>query len=358
MKKQVMWIKVLACLMALVFVTGCASKPAATNETEPTEQKQAGTQANNSAPGKVWKVAYVSAYAIDELQWLTDMVAGLNTYGEEHDNIEMKIVEAVNANEYEPKIRALAEGGYDIIITRFNGHADATKAVAKDFPDIYFGIIDAKIQDIADYPNLQEFGIDRGYNSFLAGATAAYMSKSNKVAFIGGADIEAVNQIIAAWQQGLQYVNPDIEDTVAYSDTFVDPTIGRELALSLLSKGCDVIGASTGGAEAGVCQAIAESPTDAYYAAYDVHYYDILKGRELGSAVSYLDKMVIMFIEDVTAGKFEGGILKFFGPEMGTVAYEFAKDTPVPEDIQKKVMEISDKILNGEIEIGLEPLHK
>ena len=114
--------------------------------------------------------------------------------------------------------------------------------------------------------------------------------------------------------------------------------------------------ASSGGNEVGICQACAEQ--NVYYCAYDVHYYDYLNGLELGSARSNIAKMVELFYDSAIDGSFPAGQIKYYGYEYGTVYFEFADDSPVPEEVKQLVEEVSAKILSGEIVIDKTPLHK
>ena len=354
--KRKRWMQMMALGAALTLVlalVGCAGN------SNNSGKDPSGNQTKDPDGEKTYRVAYVADSGLDEYQWLTDTVDGLQKWADETDYIqEIKFVEATDAASYEPTIRALCEDGFDVIMTSFSSHADATKKLCEEYPEIYFGILDAGFteEEISQYSNFMELGIERGYNSFIAGVVAASMSESGKVGFIGGADINAVNWILAAWQQGLRYVNPDITDYVVYSNTFSDPALGKEFATSLIEKGCDVLASSSGGTEVGICQACAEN--DVYYCAYDVHYYDYLDGLELGSARSDIAKMVEMFYDSAIKGEFPGGEIKYYGYEYGTVYFEFAEDTPVPDDVQKLVEDVSAKILSGEIVIDKTPLHK
>ena len=189
MKKSV---KILALAMALVLVaaafTACGGQkaPETSAPAAPAEDASAPASGDGGAAEKSYKVALVSDMAVDEAEWLQNLVAGLGDYQTEHPNIEVKVVEATQSSEYEPKTRALAQAGYNIIITTNSSMADATTAVAADFPDILFGSLDGVISDIADYPNLQEFGLNRTETGYLAGVAAACATKANKVGIVAG----------------------------------------------------------------------------------------------------------------------------------------------------------------------------
>ena len=162
--------------------------------------------------------------------------------------------------------------------------------------------------------------------------------------------------ILAGYQQGIAYVDNGTEDLVAYTNSFTDPTIGRDYAVQMIADGVDVIFGAAGGSSTGCAQAAQENGI--MYAACDVHYPDVAPDSEIGSALNYFENMVIAFIEDCLAGNYQGGTSSEYGMAENAAAYEFADNGLVPEDIQKQVMDVAEKVKNGEFEISLEPLHK
>lgn len=304
------------------------------------------------------KVGIVSDQAFDASEWLVNLVNGVEAYQDSHNNIEIKLVEATQANEYEPKIRGLAEAGYNVIITTYASTAEATKAVASDYPDIIFGSLDGSIEDIENYDNIQEFGLNRTETAYLAGVCAAAMTETDTVGIVGGMDEPVINAIIAGWQQGLYSVNPDIKDYVSYAGTWTDPTVGKDLGLALTNRGCDVIAAAAGGTGAGTAQAAAETSTP--FVAWDTHYDEIFADAnvELGSALNYFDVMVIAFIEDVVNGNFQGGKRVDYGMDQGVCAFDIKDSSIVTDEAKALVEDALNQIKNGEIKISTEPLHK
>lgn len=302
------------------------------------------------------KVAFVSYMAVDQAEWLQNLDKGLKEYQTAHPELEIKMVEATQTNEYEPKTLALAEAGYDIIITSYDNMAAATVAVAKDYPHIKFGSMDGAIPDLANCKNIQEFGLSRTETAYLAGVAAGTMSETGKVGIVGGADVGPINEIIAGWQQGMRSVNPDIEDIVVYANTFTDPTKGKELGLALLGKGCDIIGGAAGGTGVGAAQAAAEKKK--YYVGWDVHYADVVGDLELGSAVNFFDKMVIRFIEDAVEGKYTPGVRTIYGLKEAACDFEFLEGSAVSDEAKAAVEDARKAISEGKVEISNEPLHK
>lgn len=328
-------------LMVVLILIGCSKNESTNDET---------------SSGEKTRIAFVSYQALDSSEWLQNLVVGLQDYEKTHPNVEIKCIEALSIDQYEPKVRACCENGFDIIITTYADMSAATVAAAADYPDIKFGILQGEMPNIADYPNIADFHLNRTETAFVQGCAAALMTKTGKVGFVGGSDSGGINEILAGYQQGIAYIDDSVVDMVAYCNSFTDPTIGKDYALQLIANGCDVIFGAAGGSSTGCAQAAEESGV--MYAACDVHYPDVAANAEIGSALNYFENMVIAFIDDTLAGDYEGGVSKEYGIAQGAAKYEFASNGIVPQEIQDRVNEIAEMVGNGEIEISPTPLHK
>lgn len=304
-----------------------------------------------------FRIAFVSSQTFDSSEWLQNLVKGLKEYEASHPNVEIKMVEAAQANEYEPKTRAVAQQGYNLIITSYDSMAAATISVANDFPKIKFASLQGAIPELQNFKNIEEFQLNRPQTAYLAGIVAGMLTKTNKVGIIGGMDVGGINEIIAGWQQGLRRVNPNIEDIVVYANSFTDPTIGKEMGLSLIAKGVDIIGAAAGGTGVGSAQAAAAS--DIGFVAWDVHYQDVLGELELGSAVNFFEKMFVAYIDDVLQGKYQGGVLKEYGIADGVCDFEILENSHAyQQEILDELAKAKDDIANGTVVVSRQILHK
>lgn len=355
--------KVLSILFASVFVlatlAGCGGTASSTPPEESgTAPASTAAEGGTEAAGDVFRVGMVTDQGIDESEWLKALNEGMQAEADADAGLEWKIVEGGDIKEYESKIRAMAEEGYDLVLTMYGDMVEQTVAVAADYPDTMFGSMDGYIENIEQYANIQEFSLDRLESGFLAGVVAAMTSETGKVGVVGGVDQPVINAIIAGWQQGLVYQNPDIEDLVVYVGDFNDPTGGKEHGLSLVDRGCDVIAGAAGGSSVGAAQAAAE--TNTCFVAWDIHYPEVFTGEqlELGSAINYFDKMVISFVQDAREGRFTPGVRTEYGMASGACDFVILDDSPVSDEIRARVQEVKQEIEDGKIAIGPDMLHK
>ena len=93
-------------------------------------------------------------------------------------------------------------------------------------------------------------------------AIAALKSESNKIGYIGGADVPLLQEFEAGYVAGIRSINPDAEVTVEYiskdATGFGQPEKAKELALTQYESGVDVIYVAAGGSGQGALEAAQE----------------------------------------------------------------------------------------------------
>lgn len=215
-------------IMIFSLVTACSQESAKPNDSTPKEEKTA-------KKGKP-KVAFVYigvpgdggwTYQHDQGRKLVD-----DTFG-----IKSTIVENVpEGPDAERVIEELAQKN-DIIFTTSFGYMDPTLNVAQKHPNVVF-------LHATGYKTAKNMGTyqGRGYQSgYLAGIAAGKLSKNNKIGYVGAFPIPEVIYTINAFTLGAQSVNPNIEVSVVWSNTWFDPATERQAAISLLDQGVDVL---------------------------------------------------------------------------------------------------------------------
>ena len=152
------------------------------------------------------------------------------------------------------KLRLLAKAGYNPIIAVGFLYAGPIKAVASDYPNVQFGIIDDASVDLLNVAGLV-FAEEQG--SYLAGVAAALATKSNKVGYIGGVRIPLLQKFEAGFVAGVKATNKKAKVDVKYVTEFPDfsgfndPAKAKVIAKGMIDKGTDVIYSAAGGSGAG-----------------------------------------------------------------------------------------------------------
>ncbi len=159
----------------------------------------------------------------------------------------------------EQAVRQFASRGNNPIVLPGFSWETALRAVAPEFPDTKFTIIDT----VVDLPNVQSVVFKEQEGSYLVGILAAMKSESGKIGVVPAFNFDLLEAFACGYAQGAKSVNPDIEVLETYVgtgfDAFNDPVKATEVAKSQLDQGVDVIFQVAGGAGAGVLQAAADA---------------------------------------------------------------------------------------------------
>ena len=341
MKKIIIMLSVLA---TLLFVVSCGSKEAA----KPAEGKTA-----TKAPAGALKVGIVySTGGKGDKSFNDSAFRGLERAQKEL---------GITFSEYEPKdagaeslnqLRQYAESGeYGLIIAVGFSMKDSLIAVAKEFPEQKFAIIDERVTDM---PNVASLNFKEEEGSFLMGAVAAMMSKTNTIGFVGAIEVPLIKKFEAGFIQGAKYVKQDIKEIGIYvggSNAFGDAAAGKAKAETLIQQKADVIYHAAGGTGLGVFQAAKEKGI--YAIGVDSNQDNIAPGVILTSMMKNVDVAVFNLIKEVTGGTFKAQVYEFGIKEngVGATQFEFTKDKIGAENL-KKLDEIKAKIVSGEIKVS------
>jgi basic membrane protein A len=248
-------------------------------------------------------------------------------------------------------MRGLAERGYGLVVTVGFAQADALKKISPQFPKTHFAIVDS----VVDVPNVASLVFSEHEGSFLVGYIAALKTKTDTVGFIGGMDVDLIKRFELGYREGVAYGNPKVKILTNYvgvsSEAWMNPTKGRELALSQISRGADIIFTAAGATNAGVFDAIEEKQKLAI--GVDSNQNWVKPGRILTSMMKRVDIAVYNVIKAEKEGKFVWGN-KFFGLADKGIDYaldEYNKNL-IDEDLKKKVEQVRTNILSGKIKVS------
>ena len=135
-------------------------------------------------------------------------------------------------------LREYARNGAKLIFCHSYNFIDAIKKVAPEYPDVVF-MWGGGTEKLA--PNAGVY-YERIYEAqYLAGIMAGNMTKTEKIAFVAALPTSQVIIGINAFAKGVASSNPRAKVYVEWIGDWYDPGKERVVALSLISKGCDII---------------------------------------------------------------------------------------------------------------------
>ena len=232
---------------------------------------------------------------------------GVKKFSEE-TGVKVAEFQIVNETQREQAMRRLVERGATMVIAVGFSQADALDAVAADFPDRQFAIIDVSW---LDRPNLRQYVFKEHEGSYLVGIAAAMASRTGKVGFVGGMDIPLIRKFHCGYLQGAKAANADIEVLQAMTGTtpaaWNDPTKASELAQGQIDRGADVVYHAAGRSGIGVIQAAADAGKLAI--GVDSNQNGLAPGSVLTSMLKRVDVATYETLKDGLAGTFTAGIL-------------------------------------------------
>ena len=273
-------------------------------------------------------------------------------------------VEPGNPTSIEPAMRAFAEKNFDLIIGVGFAQGPIMQKVATDYPNIKFAIVDGVIFEAdgkTPKQNVASLVFREHEGSFLVGMIAASKSKSGVLGFIGGMDIPLIHRFETGFEEGAKSINPNIkviDNYVGVTDSaWNNPGRGKELALSQIGQGADIIFTAAGNSGLGAFDAVEQfgktgGEANKFVIGVDSNQNGVKKGFVLTSMVKRVDNAVYDVVKEVLNKNFNGGF-HVFGLDKDGVAYAMDDNNAglIPDDVLKKVEEARTKIVNGEIKV-------
>lgn len=233
---------------------------------------------------------------------------------------------------------------------------DEITKIAQEFPDKKYACIDYTVDPNKTIPpNLVALEFHEEEGSFLVGAIAGFLTKSNKVGFVGGMESPLIKKFQVSYEAGVKHANPNCQVLVGYAgvtgDAFKNPGKGKELALGQYNDGVDIIYHASGVTGLGVFEAAREMKKFAIGVDSDQN--DEAPGLIITSMVKVVDVAVFETIKQVKEGTFKGGRVETFGLKSKGVDYSYTDKNKnmIPDDVRKKTETIRQEIIDGKITI-------
>jgi basic membrane protein A len=266
-------------------------------------------------------------------------------------------VETKDAKDYGANIALFADQGYDVIVTVGFALGEATAEAAAKYPDVNFIGVDQF--QVEATPNVAGLIFAEDKSGFLAGALAAMMTSSNKIAAVLGTDL--VPPVVAfkeGYEAGAKYINDGIEVISTYHPggldvAFTDPEWGGTTAKQALDQGADVVFGAGGKTGNGALMEVAGNEgkfcigvdTDQWETVPEAH--DCL----ISSAMKLITPGVFGLIEMDKEGSFPAG--NYVGPVGLAPFHDF--ESVIPQDVKDSLEEIDKGLKDGSISTGYNP---
>jgi basic membrane protein A len=262
----------------------------------------------------------------------------------------------------EELLRLLSEQGTNLIFAIGFLFTESVTAVAPEFPDVTYGIVDAVVEE----DNVASLTFAEEQGSFLVGAAAALTSQTGTIGFIGGVETPLILKFEAGYRAGAEHVKPDIEIVSTYLTQppdfsgFNDPAKGKVAAQGMYDGGADVVYHAAGGSGGGMFEAAKEtteaSGTKVWGIGVDSDQYNTvapeLQEYVLTSMLKKVDVAVYETIKAFVESGSAGGVT-VFDLESGGVDYSTTGDF-LADDVITQLDELKEQIISGDITVPTE----
>jgi basic membrane protein A len=185
---------------------------------------------------------------------------------EQKYKIKVSIQENTTFAQSEAALLQFARQGYDVVIGHGFQFGDPAKKIHKQFPKTWFIINTTKV---AGEPNLASFDNRWGDAGYVAGAVAALVTKTGTIGHIGGIPVPVIKEYNEGFATGAKRFRPNVNVLSAFVGSFSDIAKGKEITLSLIERGADVVTATGNESVVGTIQAAKERNVMAIGTAFD-----------------------------------------------------------------------------------------
>jgi basic membrane protein A and related proteins len=350
--RSVLVLVIVIAMMAMV-LAGCTSPGTGTTT---------GSTTTTPAPAPKLKTAMVTDVgglgdkSFNDLSW-----AGLQK-AQTDLGVQVKVLESKQIADYESNLTQLASAGYSPIFAVGFLMTDAVSKIASTTPNTNFGGIDIFFTNPPK--NVVGLNFKEQEAGYLAGIVAGLSTKStfdprlntqNVIGFVGGMTIPPVQRYEAGFKAGVKAVNPTAKVISLYAGAFDDQAKGKELGLSLISQGADIVFAAAGQTGIGTFNAC-QSSNKALFIGVDTDQFLTLTNPGntiLTSAVKRVDMAVFTVVKQTVDGAFPGGQNLTFGLKedgVGIAPYHDF-DSKIPQTIKDAVTKAMTDIKAGTITV-------
>ncbi len=347
-------------LVVMVLVTACGNNTSGSGTNSGSNIAEGG----EAGSGDKLKVVLLIPGTLGDKSFFDSANNGLNMVKEQL-GAETKVVEmGIDKTKWEPTFNDIAAENWDVIISGGSEITEMFNATAELYPDKKFINYDTDIDEAPD--NMYNMSYATNEVSFLAGAVAALATQSdmpnatpeNVIGFVGGMDIPGINAFLVGYIQGAQYVDPDVKVAVSYAGDFVNPAKGKELSLIQYNSGVDVIFNVAGGTGLGIFDAAKDKKK--YAIGVDSDQAMLMNDTDsekanliVTSSIKKIDTAILGAVKRLQEGTLEMGkrdVLSFVDDGVGIAENDIYKNV-FPAELQAKVEEVKQKLINKEITV-------
>lgn len=291
------------------------------------------------------KVALITTGKKDDGSWSQSGYEGLKLIEKEY-NAKVDFLGPVADGSGEAPLRKYAKEGYNFIIAQSGGYIQSAEKIANEFPRTKFALVTTYS---GNNRNLGAVAFRSGEVGYLTGVLAAMKTKTNKVAYLVGYDYPVYKEEAALFRKGAKAMNPNIEVSTEFLQTWTDHEKGKKVALALADKGYDCFAINADEAGVGALKAITQRD-GINVIGWTTDQYQLAPTHVITSVLQDIPKLILSAADLMQQGQWEGKLYKF-GLKEGI--YDFAPFRgSLTAEQETQFAGIKNKVMTGEIDIS------
>ena len=283
--------------------------------------------------------------------------------------IQINTAESSSDTDFVPNVEAMVSDGCTLIIGVGFNLEQAIHKSAEQNTDLHYALVDSSFtdgQETVTVENGRPLLFNTAEAAFLAGYTAAGMTKTGKVATFGGMKIPSVTVFMDGFVDGVDAYNKAKGTSVqvlgwdkatqngSFTQDFDNQTLGKEQAQQFISQGADIIMPVAGPVGLGAAAA-AKADGNTWIIGVDSDWYEAnpdYSSIVLTSVMKEIGASVEQSIKDSVDGKFSSD------PYVGTLAnggvslapfHDF--DAKVSDELKADLAKLTEDIKTGKLVI-------
>ncbi len=330
--------------LSLLLIVGCSG-----GDSKPADSGTTGSAASTTGSpepgpaGEEFKVALLTPGPISDAGWSAMAYDGLK-------QVEKEMGARVDNQEAAgPKIkdamRTYARQGYNIVF----GHGFEYNAVgievAKEFPKTVF--VSSSGGETADNAGAFRFNLEQSF--YLCGYMSGMMTKTGKVAMIGGLNVPSIVSTFKAFKAGAEAAKPGIQVIEIYTKSFTDVALAKQATLTAIGQGADFAIHQLNAAAQGMFDACKEKSVYCFGSNANQN---SAGPTVIASATIVAGPAFLELAQEVKAGTYKGTV-KLFSMDKGAIDFVInpALADKVPADVKAKLDELKKAITEGKLEV-------
>jgi basic membrane protein A len=274
------------------------------------------------------------------------------------------VLESKAQEDYTPNLNLLVEQGAQLTVGNGYMLANAVRTAAQENPKANFLLIDSQVLDPQgkplSLPNVRTVLFKEHEGSFLVGALAGLVTKTNKVGFVGGIQVPLIQRFEVGYRAGVKTTNATASGALmaVYTGSFNNMAAGKQVAQDLIGKGADVIFHAAGADGIGVINAVKEARAagkNVYAIGVDSDQSHVAPDAILTSMMKFTDLAIYQAARDMVDGKFSAGEQVLGLKDNGVGMAEVRVDFPGKAEALQKVEALRQRIIAGQLQVPSVP---